>query len=1233
MPRTSRRRPVRTKSRSRRYERNAGPAAQWTRNFGFPTSWTTRIGDDELSITLEATRPMQAAVARVEINGKLAGRYDSLREAKEAAEAEAAAVPSEIVPAYDVDAPATMGAALLAGRSDVLVSQETIDYDEKWSPYQRAVFDFVRRGKGNAIVEAVAGSGKAQPNSAMVRTPSGEVRIGDVHVGDAVLGRGGERKTVNGVFPQGVKSVFRLTLANGAVTECTDDHLWLVASDDAQDGKVRRFADVMQNPSAYRVPMASGEWSEIRSIEAVGEKECRCISVGGDGLYVTDGGIVTHNTTTLMQALEYIPRDASVLILAFNSSIQLELQSRAPRNRHVTIKTLTGWGLSFLRRHWKTPMASQSEGNRRDDAVVEESIPSFRESGLPFQDDEDGNMGYDTLKRSASTLIGLCMSYMAVSDASITEVQRDFDLFVDDNGDPEGFVLYGPMGPDHSEANPAKWTHRDVLSWVKTAISLQLKEPKDGGSISFRDMVFVPAMHPGWKAPELYDFVFVDETQDCDVAQLSLVMRAVKPRGRIIVIGDRNQCVAVDTMVTTPTGEVRADALSVGDPITVYLNGKNAEQTVQTLSPVREADCVRVRTASGRSLTMSLEHRIWSTPPTLRDPGHMLVYLMYRSDLGFRVGVTNRGYHQKKNCNTFGNRLNSESASRLWVLDEASSREEALQRETEYSLAYGVPTLVFNAEERGINQTRVNAIFAKFGSRGREILKDKGYNFDYPHWMKRTASTANVSRQVVTLISQGPKGSTVSVEGALDAELLRAHGHSVTPRKQSGWRVRKFFARNCDAEQYADRLSSLIGASLVSRLHVHGREGLQLTNAASLLVGMEIAVKDGDAVRVEAIESIDRCRASVIDIGAGTANNFYGNGILSHNSIYRFRGADTDAMPRLERELNATRLPLSVSYRVTQCAADEARKLVGDFDVPRNANGEPMATPGICNEISARKMAALWDAGDVVITRSTKIKGEPGLLSKIALKVFVTGKIPYVMGDPDALPKVLRGAIKQITKYMKLGVDTIDAFRDATDEWVAQGQERFRLELIATRERQEKVLKRRYRGHRLDDGVEDFEEWKRFDEIRSCFFNSDGTGIAQQEGVSDLGSIETRIKQLSPTDDDLEKMTPERFKRIVAQCVTISTTHKIKGAEFPRVFVLESTFGYTRTGLQPRRKQKPKAAIEEKNLWYVAITRVKGERGNIERGIMPREGELYYVNDIESLVRGKTVKDLQEVMK
>lgn len=1220
--------------RSRKSHRNGSAPTVWTRNFGFPTEWSANVDGRIVTVTLEASRPMHPAIARVEIDGRLAGRYESLTEAKEAVEAELASV-ADAAPTLtdDIGTQTTMGAALLSGRPDVLVSQETIEYDARSSPYQRAVYDFIRFGKGNAIVEAVAGSGKAQPVDAMELTPNGYVRMGDVQVGDTVIGRNGEHKTVIGVFPQGIKPVFRLTLANGASTECTDDHLWLVQSDDAADGVVKRFAEVMQSPDSYRVPMAFGGWSAIASIVAVGEKECQCISVGGDGLYVTDDGIVTHNTTTLMKALEYIPRNAAVLILAFNTLIALELQSRAPRGRNLTIKTLAGWGNSFLSRHWKTGMASPAEGKRRDAAVIAESIPSFRESGLAHGDIKvEGT--YAHLSAMASKLIGLCMAYMATTTEAITETQREHELFVDDNGDPEGFVLYGTQGPAGSHERPVKWTHRDVVSWVKTAMRLQLIEPRKGGSISFRDMVFVPAMNTVWKASELYDFVFVDETQDCDPAQLSLVMRAVKPRGRIVVIGDRNQCVAVDTMVTTPTGDVRADALSVGDPITVYLNGKNAEQTVATLSPIREAECVRVRTSSGRTLTMSLEHRIWSTPPTLREPGHMLVYLMHRSDLGFRVGVTNKGYKKETGANSFGNRMNAESAGRLWVLDEMSNREDALQRETEYSLTYGVPTLVFNAEERGVNQSRVNAIFAKFGDRGRAILRDKGYDFDYPHWLKRSASTASVSRHVVTLISQGPKGSTVSVEGALDGEMLRANGHSVTPRKESGWRVRKFFARNCDAEKYAERLASQVGAALVSRLHVRGREALQLTNAASLLVGMEVAVNDGDTVRVEAIESVERCRANVIDIGAGTANNFYGNGILSHNSIYAFRGADTDAMPRLERELNATRLPLSVSYRVTQCAAEEARKVVPEFEIPKDEYGRPLATPGVCNEISAHRMANLWDAGDVVISRNRGEgeKGASGFLGKIALKVFATGKVPYVLGDTSALTNILTGAIRETRPLMRTGKDSIEDFRVALDEWVNRGQQRFRLHLIEVRKKQvaEGIP---YRGYKFDDNVDTFEDWKRFDEIASCFFNSEGTGVAQQEGVQTLGQIEDRIRQLSPDDEVIEKMTPERFKRLTSQCVTISTVHQIKGAEFNRVFVLESTFSYTRKGPKFRRKQRPKQAIEEKNLWYVAITRVKGERGDPARGIPMREGELYYVNDIEALVNGRNVKDLKEVMK
>lgn len=1189
----------------------------WTRNFGFPTEWSASIGTNRAIVTMAATEPMKPAMYRVTLNGVHFGDFPSATLAKDALETSLA--PSlMIVPAAVPDPPraqlsseasTTIGAALLSGRLDVQVTKETIASERQWSKYQRAVFDFVREGTGNAIIEAVAGSGKAQPVDAMELTPNGYVRMGDVRVGDTVIGRNGEHKTVRGVFPQGVKPVFRLTLANGASTECTDDHLWLVQSDDAAEGAVKRFAEVMRSPASYRVPMEFGGWSSIASIVAVGEKECQCISVGGDGLYVTDDGIVTHNSTTITEALRYIPADKSVLLLAFNKEAKKDLLVKVPKRQGLAVRTLVAQGYTFLREHWSAAYVSDPLAEMRDDTVIREA---FGDDQIMFGEKEGKKFW-----KEFTDLVGLCQSYLASTDAEITFIQNDHGVLVDKRTE-SAEAWRAPAGDDRF------WGHRDVLRWTKAALANQLREPrrktktKDGDIpfISFRDMVYVPAMNPDWVPPQLFDFVFVDETQDCDVAQLSLVMRSVKPGGRIIVVGDRRQCVAVDTMVTTPTGDVRADALSVGDPITVYLNGKNAEQTVTTLSPIREAECVRVRTSSGRTLTMSLEHRIWSTPPTLRDPDHMLVYLMYRRDMGFRVGVTNRGYMKAKDSNPYGNRMAAESASHLWVLEEVSSREEALQRETEYSLTYGIPTLVFNAENRGINQNRVDAIFAKFGDRGHALLRDKGYDFNYPHWLKRTASTANYSRSVVTLLSQSKRGSSVSVEGALDGEMLRAHGHSVTPRKESGWRVRKLFAMNCDAEKYAERLASQIGASLLSRLRVHGRDALQLTNAASLLVGMEVAVNDGDTVRVEAIESIERCRANVIDIGAGTANNFYGNGILSHNSIYRWRGADAEAMPRMQKTLNATMLPLYDSYRVTQCSAEEARRVVPHFDTPRDEHGNSLAMPGICKEISAFEMLSMWNVGDTVISRQNKV------MIPLAMKALRDRKIPYIMGDEDQIPKALKSALSKIIKSMG-GNQSIDAFREALIRWADAEREAVTKSVIDRRRDWERRMSKKWRGE-LDEGADEELNYVKVGTIEDAFWNQDGTGLSQMPGIKNANDLYAFIKEIAPTKSESSRekkeLTPEQFKAMLAQRILITSVHRIKGGEGRRIFILEDTFKYNRGGLVTKQRLRPKEVTEEQNLWYVAVTRVKYERGNPAKGIPPRDGELYYVYGLEDLI-------------
>lgn len=72
------------------------------------------------------------------------------------------------------------------------------------------------------------GGGKALPVDEPVLTPKGWVPIGSLKVGDKVIGVNGKPTSVTGVFPQGVKKVFRATFSDGAAVRCCEDHLWAV---------------------------------------------------------------------------------------------------------------------------------------------------------------------------------------------------------------------------------------------------------------------------------------------------------------------------------------------------------------------------------------------------------------------------------------------------------------------------------------------------------------------------------------------------------------------------------------------------------------------------------------------------------------------------------------------------------------------------------------------------------------------------------------------------------------------------------------------------------------------------------------------------------------------------------------------------------------------------------------------------------------------------------------------
>lgn len=69
--------------------------------------------------------------------------------------------------------------------------------------------------------------GKAQPLYSKILTPSGWTTMGELHVGDRVVGSDGKSTTVTGIFPQGELMSYRMTFDDGSTTECSEDHLWV----------------------------------------------------------------------------------------------------------------------------------------------------------------------------------------------------------------------------------------------------------------------------------------------------------------------------------------------------------------------------------------------------------------------------------------------------------------------------------------------------------------------------------------------------------------------------------------------------------------------------------------------------------------------------------------------------------------------------------------------------------------------------------------------------------------------------------------------------------------------------------------------------------------------------------------------------------------------------------------------------------------------------------------------
>lgn len=176
------------------------------------------------------------------------------------------------------------------------------------------------------------GTGKAQPLSTKIPTPDGIKLMRDIQIGDKVYGSDGTPTLVVGVFPQGIQKIYKIYFDDGREALSTLDHLWTVNTINHQIYIPMPLKDIMEdyNTNQYHIPPTPirfggkiGNGPMIDQIEYSHEEEAQCIKVSNpDGLYVTEDGIVTHNT--FMACYSAIKAGLKTLIIVPTSGIKTQ---------------------------------------------------------------------------------------------------------------------------------------------------------------------------------------------------------------------------------------------------------------------------------------------------------------------------------------------------------------------------------------------------------------------------------------------------------------------------------------------------------------------------------------------------------------------------------------------------------------------------------------------------------------------------------------------------------------------------------------------------------------------------------------------------------------------------------------------------------------------------------------------------------------------------------------------
>ena len=477
---------------------------------------------------------------------------------------------------------------------------------------------------------------------------------------------------------------------------------------------------------------------------------------------------------------------------------------------------------------------------------------------------------------------------------------------------------------------------------------------KDSGALDFDDLIgrtvqlmqTVPQIREKWQ--QQFAYIMIDEYQDTNAAQYKLVKLLTAKHNNIAVVGDDWQCLLPGSKVSTATGVRNIEDVKAGD-IVQTASGYGNMGTFAVTNHKKFAyngEVISITTVSGKTITCTPNHLLFSHWDKTES---YFVYLMYAHEYGFRIGMTKgTRFDGKKDDIGLRVRANQERADRIWIIKVCDTRADAQFNESLFAYKYGIPMMVFHAYNNramAITQEQIDSLYKEIDteSHGRSLLKDLGFSFEYPHFVPQATTRYKTKRLVINMVLFGARRMSQSSHWAPSRiSANTTDGADLAVFKKLGYSVRQGRAQTLRSEIHsqdygqmeeilADITAQVGPETYINKYAFMTEKKFAFTPAAHIYPGMSVPVVIDGRIESDEVADVSKkhYQGTVYDIDIDKVHNYVADGIVVHNSIYSWRGADFRNILNFERDYpDCAVIKLEQNYRSTSHILNAAHGII-----------------------------------------------------------------------------------------------------------------------------------------------------------------------------------------------------------------------------------------------------------------------------------------------------------------